>query len=47
MAGAMQIAAPLYAGFGGRAYWAMAALGGISLVSIVLLKNWLKSESTT
>jgi MFS transporter, PPP family, 3-phenylpropionic acid transporter len=46
MAVAMQIAAPLYAGYGGRAYWAMAALGGISLLSIVLLKNRLKSEPT-
>jgi MFS transporter, PPP family, 3-phenylpropionic acid transporter len=37
MAGAMQIAAPLYSAYGGRAYWAMAVLSGVSLMAIALM----------
>ena len=35
----MLLAGPLYADFGGRAYWAMAALAAVALVaSLVLLR---------
>ena len=33
MGAAMLLAGPLYADFGGRAYWAMAALGAVGLVA--------------
>jgi hypothetical protein len=36
---AVMLAGSLYADFGGRAYWAMAALAGVSLVaSLVLMR---------
>ena len=39
MGAAMLLAGPLYAAYGGRAYWAMAALAAVGLVaSLVLLK---------
>jgi PPP family 3-phenylpropionic acid transporter len=37
MGAAMLLAGPLYADFGGRAYWAMAALGAIGLVASLAL----------
>jgi MFS transporter, PPP family, 3-phenylpropionic acid transporter len=37
MGAAMLLAGPLYANFGGRAYWAMAALGAIGLVASLAL----------
>jgi PPP family 3-phenylpropionic acid transporter len=37
MGGAILLAGPLYAGFGGRAYWAMAALAAVALVASLLL----------
>ena len=41
MGGVMLIAGPLYADYGGRAYWAMAALAGVSLIaSLVLMRTW-------
>jgi MFS transporter, PPP family, 3-phenylpropionic acid transporter len=46
MAGAMQIAAPLYAAYGGRAYWAMAAFGAVALAAILVLAHKLKAEPT-
>jgi PPP family 3-phenylpropionic acid transporter len=40
MGGAMLAAGPLYAEFGGRAYWAMAALGAVALAaSLVLVRT--------
>jgi len=41
MGGAMLVAGPLYAEFGGRAYWAMAALAGVGLGATVLLARLL------
>jgi PPP family 3-phenylpropionic acid transporter len=41
MGTAILAAGPLYATFGGRAYWAMAALSGVGLLaSMVLLRLW-------
>jgi PPP family 3-phenylpropionic acid transporter len=37
MGGAILLAGPLYANFGGRAYWAMAVLGGVSLLASLWL----------
>jgi PPP family 3-phenylpropionic acid transporter len=39
MGGAMLLAGPLYADFGGRAYWAMAALAAVSLVATLVLRR--------
>ena len=40
MGAAMLLAGPLYADFGGRAYWAMAALGAVGLaVSLALMRR--------
>lgn len=41
MGAAILAAGPLYANFGGRAYWAMAALAAVGLVaSLVLMRAW-------
>jgi PPP family 3-phenylpropionic acid transporter len=41
MGAAMLLAGPLYADFGGRAYWAMAVLGVVSLAAtLVLMRVW-------
>jgi PPP family 3-phenylpropionic acid transporter len=46
MGGAMLVAGPLYAGFGGRAYWAMALLGAVALAaSLGLMRTWRPTES--
>ena len=37
MGGAMLLAGPLYADFGGRAYWAMAVLAAVGLVASLAL----------
>jgi MFS transporter, PPP family, 3-phenylpropionic acid transporter len=43
MAVAMQIAAPLFANYGGRAYWAMAILAMASLITMVMLQRRLRA----
>ena len=39
MGGAMLLAGPLYAAYGGRAYWAMAALAAVGLVASLVLRR--------
>jgi MFS transporter, PPP family, 3-phenylpropionic acid transporter len=39
MGGTILLAGPLYANFGGRAYWAMAALAAVGLIASLALRR--------
>jgi MFS transporter, PPP family, 3-phenylpropionic acid transporter len=46
LGGAMLLAGQLFAAYGGRAYWAMAALAGVGFVAGVALRRMQRRETT-